>query len=247
MSGWSARDEGPKPESLVSTPAPQVKQVGSTVPSPGEGTLPVATSVVQTRDLLQSLATLRDLHPTAVKIALMTRRDRIEESFAQLLGLSPTQVIEMNAALAHARNRLNGLAARNAVVTTSPNGTVIVSVPPFEGGAEVYDELMDSFSSVIGTERNESFKRLFGDQFSVAFQNFGAERRTLTIAETLPEYVDWKDGGFYIKDERQPANGAKITVPIRFKPEHFEFLFPDLQWIEPLVGPAVRAHAGRRP
>ena len=88
--------------------------------------------------------------------------------------------------------------------------------------------------------------RLLGAELAETFHNFGAEQRTLTIAPNLPGYVDWKDGGMYVKDERQTASGKLETMAHRFWVHRMEYLLPHLQRIEPIVAsrfgtqPAVR-------
>jgi hypothetical protein len=201
---------------------------------------PVSTANETRLGALQALASLRDLHPNAVTIAVLARRDRIDAGFAALVGLSDDEVGVLNVALQEARNKLNSLTAEHARVSTGEDGTITVAVPPFEGGAGIYETLMDAFSIALGTERSDAFKKVIGEQLADAFHNFGAEQRTLTIASTLPGYVDWKDGGLYAKDERRTPSGKLETIAHRFWVEKMQYLHPHLRWIEPLLGDQLR-------
>ncbi len=195
---------------------------------------------------LSALASLRDLHPNAVRISVLTRRDKIEDGFASLLRIPASDVEGLNAALQSARQKLNALSAANAQISVAQDGAFLISVPALEGGAEVYDELMDAFEARLG-EQNVAFRKLVSEQLSETFHNFGAEERTLTIARTLPGYVDWKDGGIYAKDERRTSSGKLETIAHRFLPHRMEYLLPHLQWIEPLIGDRLRAETTARP
>ena len=195
---------------------------------------------------LHALATLRDLHPNAVRISVVTRRDRIEDGFASLLEIPAADVEGLNAALQSARTKLNALSAANARISIAEDDTISISVPALEGGAQVYDELMDAFDARLG-EQSVSFRKLLGEQLSEVFHNFGAEERTLTVARTLPGYVDWKDGGIYAKDERRTSTGKLETIAHRFMAHRMEYLLPHLQWIEPLIGDRLRAESATTP
>jgi hypothetical protein len=196
---------------------------------------------------LRALALLRDSHPDAIRIPILTRRDKIEDAFAVLLDLSGADVETLNAVLQQARNKLNTFSTENARVSASDDGTITIAVPPFEGGAVVYDELMDSFGRILGEEQSNAFKKLLGQELADAFHNFGAEHRTLTIASTLPGYVDWKDGGLYAKDERQTSTEKLETIAHRFWANRTEHLLPHLKWIDPLIGDQLRKKATSRP
>jgi hypothetical protein len=193
------------------------------------------TAPVAAEGSIGLLAALRDQHPDAVKISVLTRRDQIDESFAALLGLRDQESMELNRLLGAARSSLNALATANAKMVVGDDGVITINVTPFEGGAEIYDRLMDGFAATLGSERADAFKHLFGDEFVRSFQNFGAEQRKLTIAETLPRFVDWNDGMYYIKDERRTEQGPLELIAFRFRADRMEFLPPHLQWIAPLI------------
>jgi hypothetical protein len=184
------------------------------------------------------LATLRDRD---VKFHFLTRRDEIDEEFASMLGLGLGQIASLNSALKKARDRLNDLSAQAASVSTPEEGVLVVRVTPFEGGASVYDDLMNAVQSELGEERGAEFKKVFGDEFADAFQNFGALQRTLKIARSFPGYEDWKDGGLWMKDERRTASGTVETLPLRFYPDRMQYLHTHLQWIEPMLGERLKA------
>src|SRR5688572_31461804 len=192
--GFALARVWPNASSPKETPATNVKiDIGNTAPVVPSNKQSERGHTVDFRDAdsegdpngakdLRHLATLRDRH---VKVAFLTRRDEIDDSFAAMLGLGPAKISAVNTALKKARDRLNNLSAQAASVSISEEGVIVVRVTPFEGGASVYDDLMEAVQSELG-DRGAAFKKLFGDEFADAFQNFGALQRTLTIARSFP-------------------------------------------------------------
>ncbi len=194
-----------------------------------------SAAITRDQEALQMLAQLRERHPAAVKISVLKHREKIDDAFAALLGLTNSQVEALNGALRVARERLNALSAQHSSVSLGGDGTIRIAVTPFEEGPAVYDQLMESFAATIGQERSDAVKKLLGDQFVESFHNFGAEQRSLTIARNLPRYVDWKDGGFYIKDERKGPGGVTTTTSARAFPDRLQYLLPNLEWLAPVI------------
>ena len=109
-------------------------------------------------------------------------------NLAFILGLTPGEIDQLNAALARTKRDLDDLALRNATAQTSADGkTLIVTVPsaPTES-SRIYDELLAALSNVLGPERLQLFKEISGDGFDHSFDQFGLNpvRYELTLQPT---------------------------------------------------------------
>jgi hypothetical protein len=107
-----------------------------------------------------------------------------------------------------------------------------VAVQPFpvEGG-KVYDEVIQVFANVLGSERNEFFHKMGAEQFENSFGRFGAAERTYTFGYDLRE----RPGQPYtLRDQviqRTPNRGSSgMTNNTRFQ---------SFQELTAYVGPIV--------
>jgi len=115
------------------------------------------------------------------RVPFFTYSGKLTPKFAELFMLSPAEVDSMQQAWDKARDRIDGLALANASAQTTPDGKVVIEVKPFDGGGPVYDEMMDTFTSLLGKERIEAFLQLVGGQVGEELSQFGAELRTVTL------------------------------------------------------------------
>jgi hypothetical protein len=114
---------------------------------------------------------------------------KVTETFERLFGLTPAEKTVLQDAIDSGRRRLDEL-ARAHTKATMTGDTMVVSTAPFDGGAEVYDALLDTFARTLGPERGDMFVKLSADQLGQAFHQFGAEQRTLTVTrENIPGFV----------------------------------------------------------
>jgi RNA polymerase sigma factor (sigma-70 family) len=109
---------------------------------------------------------------------------KLSPKFAELFALSPSEATGMQQAWDKARERMSGLALASATARTTADGKIVIDVKPFDGGGLVYDEMMDSFASLLGKDRNAAFVQLVSDQLGNQLNEFGAEQRTITVTPT---------------------------------------------------------------
>jgi hypothetical protein len=76
---------------------------------------------------------------------------------------------------------LNALALENATVTRPLPAVVEIAIPALEGGAAIYDALIDSFDRILGQSLAAVIVRSYGQEIDNAFYSFGAERRRVVI------------------------------------------------------------------
>lgn len=132
---------------------------------------------------------------------------RLSPQFVKLFSLSDVEQQALQSAFDRTHAQIRELAS--AYTTVKREGDALVlSMPPFEGGADLYDQFMDSVTQILGSERNAAFVLLQDSQISSMFSGFGAERRVITVAREA------SSGGrpvISIRDERQAANGRTIS------------------------------------
>ncbi len=140
-------------------------------------------------DSLERLAFVEKLHREkliALRFSILKPDGTISRQFATLFALSDAEHDELRESVTRARARLDELRAMH---TTSGvrDGALVISVEPFDGGADVYDDVMDSFARILGPQRNAAFVAVQDGQLSSFFSSFGAERRSITITREATE------------------------------------------------------------
>ncbi len=157
--------------------------------------MPLATFAQQERSTLPGL-----------KTQLVTPAGKLSPSFARLFGLTTAEANTLQQTLDHARGAADVLAVANSTVQQEGD-TLVVRVRAFEGGADIYDQVMDRFAQVLGSERNAIFMELATDQLAAGLHGFGAETRTITFGRARstksPEVVTW------LHDESHGRSGPK--------------------------------------
>jgi hypothetical protein len=117
-----------------------------------------------------------------------------------LFALTPLERDTLRHAIEEANSEIGHLSLANATVESAGNKTT-VTVQPFDGGADIYDRLMDSFERTLGEERYSAMLELHTDELPRAFSGFGAEKRTITIS------YDPTSQTFKLQDNRKSASG----------------------------------------
>ncbi len=146
---------------------------------------PRTASVDQSQAVADSLQRLRkDLVGQVPPVS--KNGQRLTKGFIELFGLSGGEQQAMQAALDKARARLAELTRANTKVSLQPDGSAVIEVRPFPAdGGKAYDELMTSFSQILGTERNAEFTALGGPtEMENAFHDFGTGQATITASWT---------------------------------------------------------------
>jgi RNA polymerase sigma factor (sigma-70 family) len=177
--------------------------------------------------VLQRLSVLSEAQKDGLvlntRVPFLTYSGKLTPKFAELFLLSPDEVDSMQQAWDKARDRIGGLALAHASAQTMPDGKIVIEVKPFDGGGPIYDEMMDTFGSLLGKERNEAFLQLVGGQVGDELNQFGAEQRTITLTP-----VGEKNGApiYDYLDQRKFANPTAGILATS---------------TAPMAGPVVRA------
>ena len=102
----------------------------------------------------------------------------ISPEMALFYGLTPQETEQLVRASQQTKKRLDELYQKHVQLeATSDSEMLIATVPPFpDEGGKVYNDLLASFSSVLGQERYAVFNDISGDQLENAFENFGTAR-----------------------------------------------------------------------
>lgn len=112
--------------------------------------------------------------------------DGLDSAFAGAYDLSPNEVAVLNEAIKAAKNRLDAVAIETAKFQLSADGTrIIVEIPPaVDQGGVIYDQLLQTFSSVLGPDRFQRFSVLSGTPFDTGFDSFGLSNTRYELFES---------------------------------------------------------------
>jgi hypothetical protein len=186
---------------------------------------------------LKTIAEVQLGRLATVRLPLMERNGRLADGFVRLFEITPTEKELLQQALDQARARSAKLALANATVKVD-GGTFVATIPPFEGGADVYDGVMDAFAHTLGPDRNGAFVALQTDQLSSALNGFGAEQRTITITREARPGSKYGETGIMVRDQRRsPSGGSSMTgmsTDTKQMLEQFPWLEPHLETINSL-------------
>lgn len=157
----------------------------------------------------ERLGALAEFHKRRLiylRVPFLRVGDALDPAFIELLNLNPSEAESIQRSISHARNQIDALAIANSRVTTQANIVEIV-VRPFEGGGQVYDELMDELSRTLGPERTNAFNELWTDSLMSAMNYFGAAERTLRIGRN-------SSGAYTLEEERSSKDETSETAPM---------------------------------
>jgi hypothetical protein len=183
----------------------RVQKEAALEPKRAVATNPAATGI----EALSVLAELQRTKAGSVRVTMLERNSKLADGFVKLFQITPAERETLQQTLDDARDRTNKLAMANATVKVEGDA-LVAKMPPFEGGADVYDAVMDAFARTLGPARNEAFVALQAGQLSTALSGFGAEQRTVTVSrEVRPD----GESGLSVRDERRgPSGGGSSTM-----------------------------------
>ena len=157
-------------------------------------------------DLLRAFTDLKKQNLVMVGGPLVFPHDgKITETFVKLFGLSPQEKATLQESIDAGRRRIEALALANTTAEVGKNN-VVVATKPFEGGAEIYDAVLDAFAQTLGPERNAAFLAMGADQLGGAFGQFGAEERSVTVTREISPGD--KAPMFIVQDQRKFSGGS---------------------------------------
>jgi hypothetical protein len=225
--------------------APKPNDTHESVPGPSNVPRDLSGSSASVQDQsgtapLVRVNMLRDLKKRQVaniRLPVVYNNGNLSEGFAELFSLSPSEADALRSAIKEAHSEIGRLSQANASITQQGAST-IVTVQPFEGGADVYDRLMDSFERTLGPDRYAAMIELHTDELPRVFSGYGAEQRTLMIVRDAR-----KESRFRIDDSRRTASGSISRTVYVSNPSE---LSDSYSWLASVL-PQVPASPNARP
>jgi hypothetical protein len=194
---------------------------------------------------IRILAQVQQEKLATVNLPIVGRDGKVTDNFAKMFALTDGERQVLQQAVDQGRRRTDELLASSMTVTQEPD-KLVFAMKPFEGGAEIYDGLMDSFAQTLGSERNAAFVALQTDDLGRMFSGFGAEQRTVTLSREQPP-----DGGeprIVVQDLRKMPHGSAMSstqqTDVTKLTAQYPWLVPYLQKVSDL--PARSRPAGGR-
>lgn len=124
----------------------------------------------------------------------------LSNSFIKLFDLEPAEAATLQRAVNTARDKLSTLERDNTSVQETPDGNLVITIKAYpQSGGAVYDELMNSFSTTLGAERQKAFLALGSNELERALGFVGAADRTLTITPR-------DNGKFEVREQHKTAS-----------------------------------------
>jgi hypothetical protein len=157
---------------------------------------------------LNILAEAQKAKTVSIRMSVIGRDGNLADGFVKLFGLSDLEQQTLKGALDQARRQIDQLSSSNTTVKQEGNA-LVVAISPFDGGGDVYDNLMDAFAQTLGPERNAAFVALQTDQFTSVFNSFGAEQHTMTLSLQANGYDDPK---IAVRDQHKGPNNNFVNV-----------------------------------
>lgn len=109
----------------------------------------------------------------------------LSEGFARFMALSAGERGELDALLRDTRQKIDGLMAAKATLAATEE-KLEFRIPPFEEGAQVYDEAMAGFERILGPGRARAFAGMSDRYFAGAFGTFGASIQRYVVTNEYP-------------------------------------------------------------
>jgi RNA polymerase sigma factor (sigma-70 family) len=192
-----ARLAAPNSRTLVAAKA--ANEISPAGLANGGATMDANAAAIKARtEKIAELRRLADLHSQGL---VRPVRDFVgvegvlDAQWAEVYGLSPTDVVRLNEVLKSARRKIETLELENASVSKDPNGAVVIHVEPFSEGAPIYDRVVSEFESVLGAERYPAFVELGLTQVEQSLRLLGVGRQTFRVihaADTADPQKRWE-------------------------------------------------------
>ncbi|MFT3867924.1 MAG: hypothetical protein QM715_05440 [Nibricoccus sp.] len=222
----------PKPMSQVQVPETTSKQ-SPAINSSSFSDLP---TIERLQKLSQALSWLKNNGGYYADIPVFGDRG-INPTFIQLFGLSNSEQKILEEAIEGARRHSIEMRTRAAKITEASKGDVLVVEIPTqpEIGGQIYDTLLGSFRSVLGTDRFRYFNFFAGEPFERALDSYGALRNKFEITRMISS-----NGTVYFSYKKYHGGpGAELNNwhGGTLDPDGFAQFFPE---IAPLIPPAFK-------
>ena len=192
--GWQLHQPLAANQAITPVATPTNAVAAFATPRPNVGPpRPAAETVAAFHPVVPSvterLTTVRWLQSNGLFVSLpIFNGDRVSPQFSLLYGLTPAETVQLNQASLQTRQRLDELTRQHAQLNPgSTNEKLIVTVPAFPAeGGQAFNDLVATFSTVLGTDRYATFNAISGDSLEHYFGDFGMEnsRYEVTLVKT---------------------------------------------------------------
>lgn len=157
------------------------------------------------------------------RAALITA-GKVSSEFARLFELSAQQVAALNEANQQAKREVDKLILANSSVKTEGDGKVTIETSIFDG-AQVYDNLLNSYEAQLGKQRLSDFLKLGAVQLESSFDNFGAQIQKLTVERiTTPDSQNSYKVTIAQKNGGWGKNGAAVMSKGEFDANYGRYI-----------------------
>jgi len=161
----------------------------------------------------------------------------INSTFARLFDLSSSEQKTLEDAIKDARRRSIEMRTRAAKISETSKGDVLVVEIPTqpEIGGQIYDTLLSSFQSVLGTDRFRFFNFYAGEPFERALDSYGAQRNKFEITRVITP-----NGTLYFSYKKYyggPGSELNNWHGGNLDPDGFAQFFPE---VSPLIPPSFK-------
>lgn len=113
----------------------------------------------------------------------------ITDAFAGMYGLSETEIATLQAKASQIEEELFLMARESSTVSSQDDGSLVISLEPFEGAEELYSNILDGFNDTLGEERFLDFLELGERSLREKFHHFGGEKLNVTVSSHEREYT----------------------------------------------------------
>jgi hypothetical protein len=201
-----SRSDVAPPSVLAGTRQPEAPALPVKVAEANPGFMPApVASTSDTVDLLHRLVALQKDHLLGFHVQVIGFDHHLTNEARTLLKISEGEAAILDREADRIAQRLGELETRHAG-SRMENGKLVISIPAFPGeGGKLYDELMATYASTLGAERNELVQQLIGADFGGSFHGFGLEKREITIERAPP---DSNFTRYVVTDVRMRAPGV---------------------------------------
>ncbi|MDO8539707.1 MAG: hypothetical protein Q7S40_04640 [Opitutaceae bacterium] len=164
---------------------------------------------------MKLLAEMRNEKMATISLPILSQNGQLTRGIISLLELSDGETDALQKTITKALAAINNYAENNASLVHSDSDSVVISVAPFDGGADIYDSVTTSFEQTLGSERFNALMTLAANDLSKALHSYGAEKRTLTFTRQATQR-----GDYIVRDSREFGAGVPpfMTMAIFLDP-----------------------------
>jgi hypothetical protein len=176
----------------------------------------------------QALNEIKRASIASVNVRFFATNDgKLSRQFTDFFELSPEETSTLSDLIQATKAEMWDAAKTQASVSQTGTDGIIIKIPPVAAGPDIYDRVMDGFHAVLGDDRFNDMMlyngdRFGGGQFENLFNQFGGEKRTITIGKS-------NDGRYDVNIETETSPGAKHSQSATLKRDEIGKWKPGLE------------------